>query len=68
MFEETLIRIISEAGMGIGSIIALVIVVIYQMKLMSKMTDHLGELSENVQENTSTLKSLKRVVEDSNNK
>ena len=45
MVEESIIKIISEAGIGIGSMIALVVVIIYQLKIMSKFADNIKENS-----------------------
>jgi hypothetical protein len=58
--EESIIKIMSEAGMGIATIIALVVVVIYQLKIMAKM-------AENIKENTAVLRELKQVVKDNIN-
>lgn len=45
MTMETVIKAVSEAGIGIGSILTLAGVLVYQMKIMS-------EMSKNIQANT----------------
>jgi len=56
-----MIKAVAEAGLGVGAIIALVIVVIYQMKLMSKMTDNIKENTMATREMTETMRSFREV-------
>ena len=55
--EASLIKILSDAGLGLGALIALVIVVIYQLKYMEKM-------GKSIEENTLATKELTSAVKD----
>lgn len=53
--EASILKILSDAGLGLGALIALVIVVIYQLKYMEKM-------GKSIEENTSATKELTTAV------
>jgi len=52
---EEIIKVITDAGMGIASLGTLIVVIFYQLKIMGKM-------AENIKENTAVLRELKQIV------
>ena len=57
--EPSVIKSISDAGMGLGSLIIMAILFIYQLKTNSKMFDKFGE---NIDRNTSATNEMTKVL------
>jgi len=57
--DATIIKALSEAGLGLGSLVIMAVLFIYQLKTNSKMFDKFGEnLDKNTEATTEMTKTL----------
>ena len=61
-----IIKAASEAGMGITSLIALIFVIIYQLKMFSKINETLQRNTESQQANTAVMREMRELLLDIN--
>ena len=64
--DATLVKALSEAGIGIASIAALVFVVIYQVKMFAKIDCTMAENTKNLIMNTEATREMKEVLQGMN--
>ena len=50
--DPAILKLISDAGLGMGAVIALVVVVIYQVRLMGRLSDQIQGITKNIEANT----------------
>ena len=64
--ESAIWKIITDAGLGLGAVLALAVVVISQLKYMAKSNEQnaavISKMSENLNQNTQATKELTEVV------
>ena len=64
--DVSLVKALGEAGMGIASLVALIFVIVYQLKMFSKVVETMTKNTENLVENTEATREMKEVLQGMN--